>query len=155
MVERHLVAPQTDVKANGRSGDRRQGGCTLRRTAGCGAGREIAIGEGTHGAARLTDERNLHDKGIFMTLPNSFAVETENVGMDADASADRATAIDLILQAFESSTDHETVVDAALHQASDLGSAERSLAVQEMITQLGQTMDRAYWHRPHQRRWRA
>lgn len=89
-----------------------------------------------------------------MTLPNSFALESARSGMDTDPAASMATAIDLILQAFESSSDRETVVDTALRQASELD-AERSLIVQELITQLGQTMDHSYWHRPHESRWRA
>jgi hypothetical protein len=66
-----------------------------------------------------------------------------------------ATAIDLILQAFESSCDRETVVDTALRQAGELDDVQRSLVVQELIIQLGQTMEHSYWHRPHEGRWRV
>jgi hypothetical protein len=93
-----------------------------------------------------------------MKLRAPSAVETEIPGIrgiDTHDAADMAVAIDLILEAFESSTDREAVVETALHQARAMDNAERSLIVQELITQLGQTMDHAYWHRPHERFWRA
>lgn len=83
-----------------------------------------------------------------MELPNSFALEAEGAGLDSDPAANMAMAIDLILQAFESSSDRETVVDTALRHAGELNDAERSHMVQELITQLGQAMDHSYWHRP-------
>lgn len=90
-----------------------------------------------------------------MTLPSSFALQSAGSGIDTDPAASMATAIDLILQAFESSSDRETVVDTALRQAGELHDMERSLVVQELIIQLGQTMEHSYWHRPHVSRWRA
>ncbi|MDB5853184.1 MAG: hypothetical protein JWR22_1225 [Herminiimonas sp.] len=90
-----------------------------------------------------------------MKSPSALALQTEISGSEADAATDRAAAIDFILQAFESSTDRETVVETALHHARDVSDSERSLVLQDLVTQFGQTMDHAYWHRPHQRRWRA